>query len=398
MKNRLALYGGRPVRSRFLRFHRSTTDKEEEKAVVDVLRSGWLTRGPATERFENAFSKYVRSRYALALNSCTAALHLALAGTGIKSGEEVITTPTGFASSANVIVHQGAKPVFVDVEEDTLNMDPERIESKINKKTRAILPVDFAGHPCEIERINRIARKYGLVTIEDAAHSLGAEFKGKKVGPLMDLTAFSFYATKNITTGEGGMLTTNNKRLIEKVRPLSLHGISRDAWDRYGLKGYRHWNIEVPGYKYNMFDLQAALGIEQLKKIDKFWEKRFKCVQVYNKAFGGISEISTLSSKRYVKNAHHLYVIILKTELLKTDRDTILNAIQAENIGVGVHFRAIHLHPYYKKRFKFKRGMFPNAEYSSDRVISLPLYPSLTNSDLRDVISAVKKVIAFFRK
>lgn len=396
-KNSLALYGGKPVRKTFLQFHRASTDKREERAVAKVLKSGWLTRGPATERFEKAFSRYVGSRYALGLNSCTAALHLALKGLGIRDGSEVITSPIGFAASANVIVHERAVPIFVDVEPDTLNIDVQALASAIRKRTRAVMPVDFAGHPCKIGRIMRLTRRYGIHCIEDAAHSLGARYKGRRIGSIADLTAFSFYATKNITTGEGGMLTSDNRKLLEAIRPLSLHGISRDAWNRYGLEGYRHWNIVIPGYKYNMFDLQGALGIEQLRKAAGFLKRRKECVKMYNRAFDEVPEITTLSTRPYARNAYHLYVILVKTEWLKATRDTILSAIQAENIGVGVHFRAIHLHPFYKKRFGFKRGLCPNAEYASDRVISLPLYPSLTDRDCGDVIRAVTKVISHFR-
>jgi dTDP-4-amino-4,6-dideoxygalactose transaminase len=397
MKKTLALQGGRPVRSRFLGFHRPWFDKREEQAVLQVLRSGWVTRGPKTNEFERRFGRFVQSKYSLGLNSCTAALHLGMIGAGVGKGDEVITSPMGFAASANTIVELGAKPVFVDVEPDTLNIDPDKIKSKITRRTKAILPIDFAGSPCQMSSIKKIARRYGVWVIEDAAHGLGALHRGKRIGSMADVTAFSFYATKNITTGEGGMLTTPHKKLMDRIKPLSLHGISRDAWSRDSVKGYQHWNIIAPGYKYNMFDLQAALGLEQLKKLGNFLKKRKQIVQIYNKAFKQIPEIRLLKPHPGDRPAYHLYVITVKTENLNAKRDTILHAIEAENIGVGVHFRAIHLHPFYKKLFGFKKGRLPNAEYASERVISLPLYPSLTRSDVRDVIGAVIKVIKAYR-
>jgi dTDP-4-amino-4,6-dideoxygalactose transaminase len=297
-----------------------------------------------------------------------------------------------------VIVHQGARPVFCDVEPDTLNIDSKEIEEKITERTKAIIPVHFAGHPVDMDEIIKIAKKHNLVVIEDAAHSIEAEYKGKKIGSIGDTTCFSFYATKNITTGEGGMLTTNNKEWAEKISIMSLHGISRDAWKRYGEEGYRHWDIIYPGYKYNMFDIQAALGLVQLKKIEEFWRTRKKYTQIYREAFKDLSQIRFLSEKGNIRHSYHLFVIMVKTEELKADRDTIMNEIQKEGVGVGIHFRAIHLHPYYRETFGFKRGMFPNAEYASDRVISLPLYPKMRENDLQKVISVVKGVIEKYRR
>jgi dTDP-4-amino-4,6-dideoxygalactose transaminase len=317
---------------------------------------------------------------------------------GVGEGDEVITTPITFPATANVIVHQRARPVFADVDPETLNIDPDKIEEKITPKTKAIIPVHFAGHPCEMDKISEIARRYNLKVIEDAAHTIEAEYHGRKVGTLGDAAAFSFYATKNITTGEGGMLTTNDTEVADKVTILRLHGISRDAWKRYGFEGYKHWDTLYPGYKYNMFDLQAALGIQQLKKTDKFLQIRRKYVDMYDKAFKNIPEIKILGRKENIKHSHYLYVILVKSELLTADRDTIMNAIQAENIGIGIHFRALHLQTYYKNTYGFKLGDFPNAEYASDRVISLPLYPAMTEEDVADVIAAVKKVIARYRK
>ncbi|MDI6751578.1 MAG: DegT/DnrJ/EryC1/StrS family aminotransferase [bacterium] len=380
----------------YLLFHQPWLGKEEEREIVDTLRSGWITTGPKTKKFEQEFARYTKAKYALGLNSCTAALHLSLIAAGVKEGDEVITTPITFASTANVIIHQGAKPVFVDVEPDTLNIDPERIEERITKKTKAIIPVHFAGYPADMDRIIEIAQRHNLVVIEDAAHSIEAEYKGKKIGSIGDMTCFSFYATKNITTGEGGMLTTNNREWAEKISMLSLHGISRDAWKRYGKDGYKHWDIIYPGYKYNMFDLQAALGLAQLKKIEEFWQTRKKYTQIYREAFEDIPQIQVLSERGDIRHSYHLFVIIVKTEELRADRDTIMNEIQREGVGIGIHFRAVHLHPYYRETFGFKKGMLPNAEYAGERVISLPLYPRMSKEDVQGVISVVKGVIERF--
>ena len=427
---------------RFVQFHQSYIQQGEIKEVVDTLKSGWITTGPRTKRFEEDFKKYIGCRHAIGLNSCTAGLHLSLAALNIGDGDEVITSPITFPATANVIIHQKATPVFVDVEMGTLNMDVSKIEEKITKRTKAIMPVHFAGHPCNMNKIMDIAKRHKLSVIEDAAHAIESEYNGKKVGNIGDFTSFSFYATKNITTGEGGMLTTNNDELAEKVRMLSLHGISKDAWKRYlpqnspfvkgaghpsggWVGGFQHWELFYPGFKYNMFDIQAAIGIHQLKRINSFLERRKKYVDMYNKAFEDIPEIVPLKIKSRMKHAHHLYVIIIKTEELNADRDEIMSEIQNNGVGVGVHFRTLHLQPYFQNkspirppltsplsppseggegevakggRGGFERGMFPVAEYVSDRVISLPLYPKMSVSDVRYVIKVVKEVIEGFRK
>lgn len=405
---------------RFVQFHQSYIQQGEIKEVVDTLKSGWITTGPRTKRFEEEFKNYIGCRHAIGLNSCTAGLHLSLAALNIGEGDEVITTPITFPATANVIIHQKATPVFVDVKIDTLNMDVSKIEEKITNRTKAIMPVHFAGHPCDIDKIMDIAKRHKLSVIEDAAHAIESEYNGKKIGNIGDFTSFSFYATKNITTGEGGMLTTNNDELAEKARMLSLHGISKDAWKRYlpqnsplkkgGEGGFQHWELFYPGFKYNMFDIQAAIGIHQLKKIDVFLERRKKYVAMYNEAFENIPEILPLKIKGRIKHAHHLYVIIIKTEGLKADRDTIMSEIQNNGVGVGVHFRTLHLQPYFQNKSPirpplpkggtggFARGMFPVAEYVSDRVISLPLYPKMKVSDVQYVIKVVKEVIEGFRK
>ncbi|MBN1161505.1 MAG: DegT/DnrJ/EryC1/StrS aminotransferase family protein [Dehalococcoidales bacterium] len=391
-------YSVKPIRKTFLPFHRPLLGAEEEEEVIRTLRSGWLTTGARTQEFEKTFAEYIGCRHAIGLNSGTAGLHLALVALGIGEGDEVVTTPITFPATANVIVHQRACPIFADIEPETLNIDPNEIEKKVTPRTKAIIPVHLAGYPCDMDKIAAIARKYDLKVIEDAAHAVETEYRGRKVGVLGDAAAFSFYATKNITTGEGGMLTTNDNTLAEKVAILRLHGISRDAWKRYGHEGYKHWDTLYPGYKYNMFDIQAAIGIHQLKKVEKFLRIRKKYMEMYDNAFSSIPEIKLPPRGKDIKHAHYLYIIQVKTEALTADRDTIMNAIQAENIGIGIHFRALHLQPYYRNSYNYKPGDFPNAEYASDRVISLPLYPAMTEEDAADVINAVQKVIQRYRK
>ena len=386
------------MRATFLPYHQPSIDADDERAVLETLRSGWITTGPRTKTFERTLADYVGAARAVAVNSCTAALHLALEAAGVGPGDEVITSPITFASTANVIVHRGATPVFADVQPDTLNIDVERLEAAITPRTKAVVPVDFAGHPADLDPIMALAHRHGLVVIEDAAHAIGAEYGGRRVGGIADMTAFSFYATKNITSGEGGALTTNNVEWADRVAIMSLHGISRDAWKRYGSDGYKHWDIIYPGYKYNMFDLQAALVMSQFAKIDRFWERRVALKARLDTGLGDIEEIERPSERPGVKHAYHLYPIIVRTEALTADRDTIMNAIQAENVGIGVHFRAVHLHPYYQQTFGFRRGDFPHAEYYSDRTISLPLYPRMSDSDADDVVAAVRKVIARFKR
>lgn len=395
----LAVGGGSPVRPTFLPYHQPSLGVDEEASVLETMRSGWLTTGPKTKLFERQLAEYVGASHCVALNSCTAALHLALEAVGVGPGDEVITSPITFASTANVIVHCGATPVFADVEPDTYNLDPERFEAAITSRTKAVIPVHLFGQACDMDAINAIAKRHGIEVIEDAAHAIGTEYHGRRIGGSGNLTAFSFYATKNITSGgEGGALTTNNPALAERIAIMSLHGISKDAWKRYSSSGYKHWDIIYPGYKYNMFDLQAAVAIPQLARIDEFWERRVALKSIYDEAFKEIPELLLPAVRSYGVHAHHLYPIVVRSEQLTTDRDGVMAAIQAENIGVGVHFRAVHLHPYYMETWHFRPGMFPHAEYYSDRTISLPLYPKMTDADARDVVSVVRKVIAMHRK
>ncbi|KPK99007.1 MAG: UDP-4-amino-4,6-dideoxy-N-acetyl-beta-L-altrosamine transaminase [Omnitrophica WOR_2 bacterium SM23_72] len=386
------------VRNTFLPFYRPCLDDEEEQEITDTLRSGWIGRGPKTERFEKNFKEYVGSKYAIGVSSCTAGLHLSLKTIGIEGGDEVITTPMSFPAAVNAIVHQGAKPVFVDIEKGSLNMDPGKIRAAITKRTKAIVVVHFAGRPCEMNEILRIAKRNNIIVIEDAAHALGSEYQGRKIGSITDLACFSFHATKNITTGEGGMVTTDNAAFAKKIQTLSLQGMDLDAWERAKRQTYRHWDTILPGYKYNMFDLQAALGLVQLRKLEGFLKVRQRYTQIYNEAFRRIPEMAIPVQGEGIKHSYHLYVVRLKIEDLSASRDQIMDALQRNNIGIGVHYRALHLHSFYQKTYGFKKGDFPIAEYMSDRVLSLPLYPKMNERDINDVISAVKKIIAKYRK
>lgn len=394
-----AIEGGSPVRKNFLVFGKPMIFQEEIKEVLETLRSGWWGTGPKTKLFEKKFKKYIGCRYAVSLNSCTAGLHLALNVLGIDLKDEVITTSLTFVSTANVIIHCGAKLVFADIDKKTWNIDPSEIEKKITKKTRAIIPVHLHGRPCQMDKIKNMARKYKLFLIEDAAHATETIFKGKKIGAISDFTAFSFYATKNLATGEGGMLTTNKKRLAEEARIKSLHGISKDAWKRYSSAGFQPYEAVYPGFKYNMMDLQAALGIHQLKRIEKNLKIRKKYWQIYMKKLTDFEEIILPASEEpKTRHAKHLFAILIKPEKLKINRNQFIEALQAENIGCGIHFTAIHLQKYYKKTYCFKKGDYPNTEFVSDRTISLPLSPQMTLKDVNDVIKAVRKIVKYYSK
>lgn len=395
---KLALFGGKPVRQKFLVFGAPDIREEDIQEVVTTLKSGWLSTGPRVARFEEDFKNYIGCKHAIALNSCTAGLHLALEILGIKEGDEVITTPLTFASTANVIIHQGATPVFVDVEGKTGNIDPKEIKKKITKKTKAIIPVHLYGRPCKMDEIMEMAKENNLLVIEDAAHAVETYYRDRKIGTIGDLTAFSFYATKNVVTGEGGMITTNNDEWAKKLRVLQLHGLSKDAWKRYSAEGFTPYDILYPGYKYNMMDIQAALGIHQLKRVEENLKIREKYFRMYNQAFSNIPEIETPIEEKNIRHARHLYTILLKMEKLKCDRNQFAVALQAENIGIGIHFLALHLSSYYKKRFGYRRGNFPNAEYISDRTISSPLSTKLTEEDINDVIAGVRKVIRHYKR
>ncbi|MEW6096028.1 MAG: DegT/DnrJ/EryC1/StrS aminotransferase family protein [bacterium] len=391
MSLELAIEGGTPVREKFLPFCQPNISKEEIDEVVDTLNSDWITTGPKTKEFEKRFAQYVGAKYALAVSSATAGMHLSLIASGIGKGDEVITTPYTFAATANVIIHSQAKPVFVDINKDTFNIEPAKIEEAITHKTKAIIPVHFAGQSCQMDEILQIAKRNKLVVIEDAAHAVSSEYKGKKIGSIGDVTAFSFYATKNLTTGEGGMVTTNDDELADKIAVLSLHGISKDAWKRYGAQGSWYYEILYPGFKYNMTDIQASIGLHQLAKIEEFLKIRLEYVKMYQQAFKELPQIITPQNVIPGRHVWHLYCILIN--LITINRDKFIEALASEGIGTSVHFIPIHLHPFYQNTFGFKKGDFPNAEWVYEREISLPLHPKLTKKDVKDVILAVKKIV-----
>lgn len=385
------------ARKEYLPFSPPLIGEEEINEVIDTLRSGWISTGPRTRQFEEELAAYLKAPCALALNSCTAGLHTALCVLGIGKNDEVITTPMTFAASANVIEHVGARPVLADVEEDTLNIDPVLVEQAVTPRTRAILPVHYAGHPVELDAIYNIAREKGLHVIEDAAHALPARYRGNFVGSSGNPVAFSFYATKNLTTGEGGMLT-GSPQFLEKARVICLHGMNSDAWNRYD-KG-KHWYYEVvfPGFKYNMPDIQAAIGLWQLRKLESFQERRRQIVNAYNAAFSGLESLEIPVERVEVEHAWHLYVLRIRPETLTIDRDRFIEELGDRNIGTSVHFIPIHIHPYYRDKYGYMPEDFPVAFGNYRRAVSLPLYPGLKDDGVWDVIEAVQEVVKRYRR
>lgn len=381
------------MKRKILPYNQPWVGQEELDEVAATLKSGWLTMGPKVERFEGLLAQYTGAKHAVALSSCTASLHLSLVALGIGRGDEVITTPFTFAATANVIIHVGAKPVFVDIEPDTYNISPERIEEAITKKTKAIIPVHYAGQPCNMKAINGIAEKNGLRVIEDAAHALGAEYENKRIGTFSDSTCFSFYVTKNITTGDGGAVTTNNEELADRLKILRLHGMSKDAWKRYSSKGNWYYEIKEAGFKENMTDISAALGIHQIRKLDKFISIRRKYAGLYDKELTKLNEITTPHKEPNVRHPYHLYPILLK----KHSRAAFMKQMSEHGISCSVHFLALHLQPFYREKLGFKKGDFPVTEWVSDREVSLPLYPRMSEEDVWDVISAVRKTLKLLR-
>ena len=387
-----------PARDHFLPFHCPVIGEEEIAAVVKVLKSGWLTTGAKVKEFEKNFSQFVGSNHTVAVNSGTAALHLALEAIGIKEGEEVILPTMTFAATAEVVLYLRARPVLVDCEPGTFNMDPDQLEAAISPKTKAIIPVHFGGQPCDMDRILEFARAHRLKVVEDAAHALPARYKDRLIGRIGDITCFSFYATKTITTGEGGMATTENPEWAESMRMLSLHGISHDAWKRYSAEGSWYYEILRPGYKYNLTDLAASLGVEQLKKCESFFEERKRIAETYDDGFADLPEITTPVCRPDVQHAWHLYVIQLRLERLTITRNQFIEALKKANIGTSVHFIPLHLHPYYRDTFGYQPQDFPNAYSAFERIVSLPIYPGLTASDVEDVIGVVRAIIETNRR
>jgi dTDP-4-amino-4,6-dideoxygalactose transaminase len=384
--------------SEVLPFHVPDIGEEEIDAVVDVLRSGWLTTGSKVKQFEQEFAALTGARYAIAVNSCTAALHLALEAIGVGEGDEVIVPTMTFAATAEVVTYFKAKPVLVDCTPETLNIDPNEIEKAITPRTKAIIPVHFAGHPCEMDRILGIARRHNLHVVEDAAHALPARYRGKMVGTIGDITCFSFYATKTITTGEGGMITTDNAEWAERMRLMSLHGLSRDAWNRYSAQGSWRYEIVYPGFKYNLTDIAAALGIPQLRKCDRFWKIRERYATLYTEGFRDLPEVLCPRVAQDVQHGWHLYVIELVPELLRIGRNEFIELLKKEQIGSSVHFIPLHRHAYYRNAWGYCPNAFPVAESAFERILSLPLYPKMTEHDIRRLITVVTDLIKVYRR
>lgn len=384
-----------PLPPQFLPFHLPDIGEDEIAEVTDSLRSGWLTTGPKTRRFEEEFSQYIGSGVeALAVNSATAGLHLALEAVGIRTGDEVITTPFTFTATAEVIRYLGADPVFVDVEETTLNIDPEKIEGAITPRTKAIMPVHFGGLSCHMDRIIEIARRHNLRVIEDAAHALPATEGNRLIGSLeSDATVFSFYATKTLATGEGGMIVTHNPELARRCRVMRLHGIDRDAFDRYtSTKPAWFYSVVAPGFKYNMTDIAASIGIHQLRKVEAFRQRREALAQRYDQAFSKVGLRLPAHAPDGDKHAWHLYVVRL-IDSGRIDRDQFINKMAACGIGTSVHFIPLHLHPYWRDTYHLTPEQFPNATRAFSQVVSLPLYPRMSNLDQDRVISAVRSIL-----
>ena len=376
-----------------LPFHTPDIGEEEIAEVLDVLRSGWLTTGPKARDFEREFAAVVGAKHAVAVNSCTAALHLALEAAGIREGDEVLVPTMTFAATAEVVAYFKAKPVLIDCVSDTMNLDTNRIEQAITDKTKAIIPVHFAGHPCNMDPILSIAQAYNLRVIEDAAHALPARYNGKTVGSIGESTCFSFYATKNITTGEGGMLTTDNPEYAARARMMSLHGLSRDAWNRYSAEGSWYYEILSPGFKYNLTDIAAALGLAQLKKCDRFWKTRERYAALYHEGFRDMPEIVCPQAPSHVQHAWHLYVIQLELDRLRITRNEFIRRLQQAGIGCSVHFIPLHLHPYYRDTCGYRPDDLPVASKLFQRVLSLPLYSKMTEADVAQVIEIVKNLV-----
>jgi dTDP-4-amino-4,6-dideoxygalactose transaminase len=383
-----------PIRpkDRFLVFGAPAIEDAEIQEVVATLNSGWLGTGPKVAEFERRFAAYKEAPHAAAVNSCTAALHLSLLASGVGPGDEVITSALTFCATVNAIIHAGATPVLADVDPVTMNIDPHQVEKKVTPRTRALLPVHFAGRPCGMDALMDIARRHRLKVIEDCAHAIETEYQGQKAGTFGDFGCFSFYVTKNIVTGEGGMVLAKREEDIARVKVLGLHGMSKDAWKRFGDEGYKHYQVVECGFKYNMMDLQAAIGIHQLERVESYWRRRSEIWEQYNRKLARLPVRLPSDASGDSRHAYHLYTILIDEEKTGISRDAFLDAMTAHNIGVGVHYLSIPEHPYYRDRFGWKPEDFPQAQRIGRRTVSLPLSAKLTDEDVADVVSAVERI------
>ncbi len=396
-KEALALHGGSPVRRTLLPYGRQSITEEDVQAVVDTLRSDWLTTGPKVNEFEEAFAAWVGARFAISFSSGTAALHAAAFAAGIESGDEAITSPLTFAATANCVLYQGGRPVFADVRPDTLNIDPECVVPLITSRTKAFIPVDYAGHPADIDLLLEMADRHGLTVIEDACHALGAEYRGRRVGSVSHMTVFSFHPVKHLTTGEGGMVTTDNAAFADVLRKFRNHGITSNARDRQ-REGQWHYEMVLLGFNYRLTDIACALGLQQLAKLDANLTQRRDIAAKYTSALRGIPAVVLPATLNEVLPAWHLYPVRLDLAKLSTDRAEVLRALRAENIGVNVHYIPVHLHPYYSQRFGYQGGEFPVAEAAYESLISLPMFHGMSDEDLEDVVGAMEKVVRHYTR
>lgn len=385
------------IRDSYLPYGRQWIDEEDIQAVVEVLKGDYLTTGPYVKKFEEVVAEYVGAKYAVAFSNGTAALHGACYAAGVEKGDEVITTPMTFAASANCVLYQGATPIFADIDDKTYNIDPKEIQKKITNKTKAIIPVHFTGQPANLEEIQKIAQEHNLVIIEDGAHAIGATYKGQKIGSISDMTMFSFHPVKHVTTGEGGIITTNDENYYKKLLQFRSHGITRDKELLTKDEGPWYYEMQFLGYNYRMTDIQAALGTSQMKKLDRFIQLRRDYVNLYNEAFSSSPYITTPYQDEEGVSSWHLYVIKLNTEKLAATRGEIFEALQKQNIGVNVHYIPVHLQPFYKE-LGYSKGLCPTAESLYEEIISLPLFPGMTVTDLQDVIKAVNETLDYYSR
>lgn len=383
----------RCTRKNFLVFGSPAIEEAEIREVVASLESGWLGTGPKVTQFERDFGVYKGVQHSVAVNSCTAALHLGLLAAGLQPGDEVITTPLTFCATVNAIIHAGATPVLADIDPQTMNIDPDQINDRITDKTRAIVPVHFAGRPCEMDALCSLAEKHNLKLIEDCAHAIETEYKGRKAGTFGDFGCFSFYVTKNIVTGEGGMVLTRREEDAARIKVLALHGMSKDAWKRFSDEGYKHYQVVECGFKYNMMDLQAAIGIHQLQRIEPYWLRRQEIWRRYNQAFADFPITLPPPPAANTRHAYHLYTILIDKAQTGISRDCFLDAMTAENIGIGVHYLSLPEHPYYQQTLGWQPEDYPHATQVGRQTVSLPLSAKLTDEDVEDVIYAVRHIL-----
>jgi dTDP-4-amino-4,6-dideoxygalactose transaminase len=385
-----------PIRTKdnFLVFGQPSIEQPEIDEVVDSMEAAWLGTGPKAHRFEQDFAAYKGIEHAVGVNSCTAAMHLCLETLDLASDDEVITTPMTFCATVNTIIHAGGTPVLADVERDTMNIDPAKVEAAITPRTRAILPVHFAGRACDMDALVDIADRHNLILIEDCAHAIETEYRGQKAGTFGDFGCFSFYATKNVVTGEGGMIITEDQELADRLRVLALHGMSKDAWARYSDAGYKHYAVVEAGFKYNMMDLQAAIGIHQLERVEVNWKRRQEVWNAYQEAFADSPAVTPPPLDDQNRHAFHLYTLLIDDDVCGVTRDEFLNAMNDHNIGVGVHYLSVPEHPYYQENYDWDPDDYPNARDIGRQTVSLPLQPGLSDDDVADVVEAVKRILS----